>query len=93
VNPHPALEEAEEAGLCRRCEATIAHGMLVLPGVTGDGRTANSELLDISGRNVLDLLPGPNDVRHLALGVYFVRQEPQASSHKQRAVSKIVITR
>jgi hypothetical protein len=30
-------------------------------------------LLDISGRKVLALRPGPNDVSHLAPGVYFVR--------------------
>lgn len=31
-------------------------------------------LLDITGRKVLDLKPGANDIRHLAPGVYFVRQ-------------------
>jgi hypothetical protein len=44
-------------------------------------------LLDISGRKVLDLSPGENDVRHLAPGVYFIR-EAQA-----RSVRKVVITR
>jgi hypothetical protein len=41
---------------------------------------------------VLDLLPGPNDVRGLAPGVYFVRQ---ASSTDRRAsgVTKVVIAR
>lgn len=28
-------------------------------------------LLDISGRKVMELHPGPNDVRHLSPGVYF----------------------
>jgi len=32
-------------------------------------------LLDISGRKVLDLAPGPNDVSRLAPGVYFVRDQ------------------
>jgi hypothetical protein len=36
------------------------------------------ELLDISGRKVLDLRPGENDVSRLAPGVYFVVQKPQA---------------
>jgi len=40
-------------------------------------------LLDISGRKVLDLKPGANDVRQLAPGVYFVRP----------AVMKVVIAR
>jgi hypothetical protein len=43
-------------------------------------------LLDASGREVLDLKAGANDVSGLAPGVYFVRQEPQA-------VTKVVITR
>jgi len=51
------------------------------------------ELLDISGKKVLDLHPGANDVRALAPGVYFVRREPQASSHKPQAIRKIVLTK
>jgi hypothetical protein len=35
-------------------------------------------LLDASGRKVLDLAPGPNDVRHLSPGVYFVRARDAA---------------
>ena len=41
--------------------------------------------LDIAGRKAMDLAPGPNDVRHLAPGVYFVRT---ASS-----VHKVILTR
>jgi len=44
----------------------------------------------ISGRKVLDLKPGPNDVRSLAPGVYFVR-EAQTQAQAQ-AVRKVVIT-
>jgi hypothetical protein len=49
-------------------------------------------LLDVSGRKVLELLPGANDVRALAPGVYFVRQ---ASSVMRDAsgVTKVIITR
>jgi hypothetical protein len=50
-------------------------------------------LLDISGRKVLALSPGANDVRGLAPGVYFVREEPQTASHKPQAVRKVVLTR
>ena len=50
-----------------------------------------ADLLDISGRKVLDLKPGANDVRALAPGVYFVRAaQAQAQAH---AVWKVVITR
>jgi len=38
-------------------------------------------LLDAAGRKVVELRAGPNDVRHLAPGVYFVR-EPSAVSRK-----------
>jgi len=45
-------------------------------------------LLDVSGRKVLELHPGANDVRALAPGVYFVR-EAQAQAQAQ-AVRKVV---
>jgi DNA-binding beta-propeller fold protein YncE len=50
-----------------------------------------SALLDPTGRKVLDLKPGANDVRHLAPGVYFVRE---ASGVKREAssVRKVVLT-
>jgi hypothetical protein len=59
--------------------STIARNTFFLPAKVG------MNLLDISGRKVMDLLPGENDVRHLSPGVYFVRQ---ASS-----VYKVVIQR
>ena len=66
--------------------ATIIHGMLFLPEAVGGERSAvSAQLLGISGRKVLDLCPGANDVRALAPGVYFVR-EAQA-----QAVRKVVI--
>jgi hypothetical protein len=67
---------------------TIVRGVLLLPSSL---LTANSSLLSIDGRKVLDLRPGANDVRALAPGVYFVR----AVSRKPSAVSysKVVVTR
>ena len=46
-------------------------------------------LLDASGRKVMDLHPGANDVSRLPAGVYFVR-EAQAQAQAQ-AVHKVVI--
>ena len=46
-------------------------------------------LMDASGRKVLDLKAGANDVHGLAPGVYFVR-EAQAQAH---SVRKVVVTR
>jgi hypothetical protein len=53
---------------------------------------ASSELLDISGRKVLDLSPGPNDVRALAPGIYFVR-ETSGMGRTASSVRKVVLTR
>jgi hypothetical protein len=39
----------------------------------------------------MESLPGPNDVRALAPGVYFVREEPQATSLKPQAVRKVLL--
>jgi hypothetical protein len=65
--------------------ATIVHGVLSAPA-SGVARQASSVLLDISGRKVLDLQPGPNDVSRLAPGVYLVRLEPSAAA-------KVVVAR
>jgi YVTN family beta-propeller protein len=74
--------------------ATIVRGVLLLPDAVGGERLAESaRLLDISGRKVLDLRPGPNDVRALAPGVYFVREELQATGLKPQAVRKVVVAK
>ena len=48
---------------------TIVRVVLYLP--PSSPRLHPSSLIDISGRKVLDLQPGPNDVSRLAPGVYF----------------------
>jgi hypothetical protein len=71
---------------------TIIRGVPLLPEAVGDRRlAAGAHLLDISGRRVLTLRPGANDVWALAPGVYFVRQ---ASSVMRQAasVTKVVLT-
>jgi DNA-binding beta-propeller fold protein YncE len=52
-----------------------------------------SVMLDAAGRKVLELLPGPNYVRGLAPGVYFVREKLQAPSSKRQTVHKVIVTR
>jgi hypothetical protein len=66
--------------------ATIVHGVLFVPRSL-DPSLARP-LLDVSGRKVLDLKPGANDVSRLAPGVYFVGL---ASNGKPAA--KVVLTR
>jgi YVTN family beta-propeller protein len=77
---------------------TIIRGVLELgPSAVGRGAPRGAEgtpsavLLDASGRRVLSLKPGANDVSRLAPGVYFVREQLQASSPKPQATRKIIV--
>jgi hypothetical protein len=83
-------ENRREPGMEARPAPTVIRGVLWLAPASSHKPRASS-LLDVSGRNVLDLKPGANDVRTLAPGVYFVR----AVSRELSAVScsKVVITR
>ena len=60
---------------------TVVRGVLYLlpspyplPAGEGQGVRERSVLLDAAGRSVMELQAGPNDVRHLAPGVYSVRE-------------------
>jgi YVTN family beta-propeller protein len=75
-----------------RAGASVVRGVLFLPA-NGDGRRANYDLLDITGRRVLVLRSGPNDVSGLAPGVYFVREKPQNTSPKPQAMRKVILGR
>jgi len=74
--------------------ATIVRGVLWLGGAgqsqcvgrTGLRDSPCAALLDIGGRKVLDLRPGPNDISSLAPGVYFAREE-------YSSVRRFVVTR
>jgi hypothetical protein len=62
---------------------TIVRGVLFLNGdCPRTGTVPKTVLLDISGRRVLDLHAGANDVSNLSPGVYFVRQEGNPLSLK-----------
>lgn len=49
-------------------------------------------MLDISGRKVLSLHPGANDVSRIAQGVYFVREE-RGVSREESAVRRVIVQR
>jgi len=68
------MEESRQptAGVSRPA-ATVVVGVLSLQVDSRQHTAYRAELLDISGRKVLDLHPGANDVSRLAPGVYFVR--------------------
>jgi YVTN family beta-propeller protein len=65
--------------------ATVVRGVLSVGAFSNQQSAFRAELLDIAGRRVLDLHPGPNDVSHLAPGIYFVREA--------QAVRKVVVQR
>ena len=69
-----------------KSDATVVRSVLCLPEHTRLSPT-KSCVLDISGRKVLNLHPGANDVSRLSPGVCFVRE--------QRAVGvrRVVITK
>ncbi|HTW91081.1 MAG TPA: YncE family protein [bacterium] len=86
------IEETEPRVQSHKLEATIVRGVLVLDAVYSRQKTGYSaELLNITGRKVMDLSTGANVVRALAPGVYFVR-EAQAQAQAQ-AVRKVVVMR
>jgi hypothetical protein len=71
--------------------ATLVRGVLSLPEADGQGRVADGVLLAVTGRTVMALKPGPNDVRHLPAGVYFVHSS--LDSRHSSLPTKVVIQR
>jgi hypothetical protein len=63
----------------------VVRGSLFLPGANGEGRKATGVLLDATGRKVVDLRAGANDVSGLAPGVYFLREYSVVSSQHSGA--------
>jgi hypothetical protein len=64
--------------------ATVVRDVLFLPASLF---TLHSSLFDMTGRRVMSLRPGPNDVSHLSPGVYFVREA------RPRTIRKVVVTK
>jgi len=89
--------------------ASVIRNVLLLPVASSRKSQAASCLLDISGRRVMELRPGANDVSRLAPAVYFVvtpspSSSPSAGeraglrgriavSGERSAVTKVVVTR
>jgi hypothetical protein len=71
---------------------TVVRGVLFLAEVASRKPQATSFLMDATGRRVMDLRPGANDVRALAPGVYFVRGEGRGAGDVG-PVRKVVVTR
>ncbi|MFO7651572.1 MAG: hypothetical protein R6X13_09575 [bacterium] len=88
VGIHEAADLPGPATLRAAPFATIVRGVLMGRQLTADG--SRQELLDISGRRVLALKPGPNDVSHFTSGVYFVQS---TIDNRNSTISKVLITR
>jgi hypothetical protein len=89
----PGIEQAENRQLRGLTGgATVMRSVLWLPQASSH-KPQTASLLDISGRKVLDLHAGANDVRALAPGVYFVRSGPSAVDRQPSTVAKVVVTR
>ncbi|MEO0069133.1 MAG: hypothetical protein ABIK23_08435, partial [candidate division WOR-3 bacterium] len=91
MNPVTGIEERlQPAAFGSRLTATIVRNVLKLE--TTEDRGPKTEyrtqvfLVDITGRKVLELKPGDNDIRHLAPGVYFIKSGSLIDK-------KVVITR
>jgi hypothetical protein len=75
----------------RTLPATVVRGTLFLPQAASYKLQA-ATLMDITGRNVLCLKPGANDLSGLAPGVYFVHQA-SCLMRAASSVTKVVVTR
>jgi hypothetical protein len=93
MDPNPAIAQTNEPDVrTTNCGATIVRGALFLTACTSVS-PCTSCLLDASGRKVLDLKPGANDVRALSPGVYFVREGPGTRGEGLGKTRKVVVTR
>jgi hypothetical protein len=77
-----SLEETSNAELrTTNSGPSVARGVLRLPV---SQFTIHSSLFDMTGRRVMSLVSGPNDVSALSPGVYFVAASTAGKSHLQR---------
>ncbi|MEO0005737.1 MAG: T9SS type A sorting domain-containing protein [candidate division WOR-3 bacterium] len=71
MNPTPGIEEYPQPEVKgSHLPATVVRNVLRW---TKTEDRAQVFLVDVTGRKVLELKPGENDVRHLSPGVYFIR--------------------
>jgi len=72
-----SLTETDAVAVKPRPWATVIRTRLILPETPGVQQTAAATLIDASGRKVLDLNSGVNDISRLPPGVYFLRRNPK----------------
>jgi hypothetical protein len=90
--PAAIAEETPNAELrAPNSNPSVVRGVLFL-AERPSSSASTSSLFDTSGREVLDLSPGANDVRALAPGVYFVRG-PETEDGRPAGIRKVVVAR
>jgi hypothetical protein len=82
--------EENEPPRPRRLPAIIARGVLFLQA---SPFILHSSLFDMTGRKVMPLKSGRNDLSRLARGIYFVREAQEQAQAQAQAIAKFVITR
>jgi len=92
LSPVDAMEEGQSAAApAARPATTIVRNVLFLPVSLSPSVPAS--LLDISGRKVLDLCAGANDVSRLSPGVYFVTEHCPAGTFEASGTRNAVHVR
>ncbi len=86
-----AIAEPEPPVAFEPAATTIARAVLRMP--ESAIRHSSFALLNSAGRKVMDLLPGENDVRHLAPGVYFIRGKGSRGQGFEGPSRKVILTR
>jgi hypothetical protein len=89
----PGIQQRPEPIVATSRHPSVIRGVLFLQGDRGPGTGDRAALLDIAGRKLIELQPGANDVSRLSPGVYFVREQPQASGLKLEAIQKVLVVR
>ncbi len=94
-NEIPVIRDSMLIGLEELVQSSPARyvGPTVVRRGTPMRASATSELWDATGRRAALLRSGPNDINHLAPGVYFVKPEPSAVGRQPFAVTKVVVTK
>jgi hypothetical protein len=78
----PLFSVPERDLLLAASDGTAGAGTVPQPGASDALGLSRAVLLDISGRKVMGLRSGSNDVRHLAPGVHFLRIEDGSPPQK-----------
>jgi aminopeptidase N len=83
-------EQPQATSLKQQAHPTVVRNILPLP--KSPRLRVSASLLDASGRRVMALVPGPNDLRALPPGVYFALQLPGGDGETPE-VQRIIVVR